>query len=487
MDKQRWEGPLEKIGDNIWRIPKTYKEGMRVPGMIFASDDLVESIITDRAPEQVANMAFLPGVVGHAMAMPDIHWGYGFPIGGVAATDMDGGGVISPGGVGYDINCGVRLLRTNLLLSDVKPRNRDLVTALFSKIPTGVGSRGKIRLGTEEECEALRDGAAWAVARGFGRERDVEHTEAEGRLDGAKPKTVSNRAMKRGSRQLGTLGSGNHFIEVQVVDEVFDKDAATVFGIEEGAVTVMIHTGSRGFGHQVCDDTIRRFRGLAERFKIELPDKQLCCAPCDSKEGREYMAAMACAANFAWANRQVLTHMVRELFESFFGKTADELGMDLVYDVAHNIAKVENHQVGGKTLRLCVHRKGATRAFPPGHEELPDAYRDTGQPVIIPGDMGTESYLMRGNVKAMELTFGSACHGAGRIMGRKDAIRHAGKRSISDEMEKMGILVRSAERETLAEEASFAYKDISQVVAVVDTLGIAAKVARFKPLVVVKG
>lgn len=487
MTKPRWEGPLEKIGDNIWRIPKTYKEGMRVPGMIFASDDLIESIRKDRALEQVSNMAFLPGVVGQAMAMPDIHWGYGFPIGGVAATDMDSGGVISPGGVGYDINCGVRLIRTNLVLSDIEPRKKDLVTALFSKIPTGVGSRGNIRLDMEEELRMLRDGAAWAVTRGFGRERDIEYTEAEGRLDGAKPKTVSSKALRRGLRQVGTLGSGNHFVEVQVVDEVFDENAAAVFGIKKGAVAVMIHTGSRGFGHQVCDDTIRRFRGLAGRLKIDLPDIQLCCAPCDSKEGMEYMAAMACAANFAWANRQVLTHMVRELFESFFGKTEDELGMDLVYDVAHNIAKIENHQVDGKTLRLCVHRKGATRAFPPGHPELPSACRDTGQPVIIPGDMGTESYLMRGEAGAMELTFGSACHGAGRVMGRKEAVRHAGGRSISDEMEKMGILVRSAERETLAEEASFAYKDVSQVVAVVDALGIAAKVARFRPLVVVKG
>lgn len=487
MAKQRWEGPLEKAGNNIWRIPKTYKEGMRVPGLIFASDALMETIRHDQALEQVANTAFLPGVVGQAMAMPDIHWGYGFPIGGVAATDMDAGGVVSPGGVGYDINCGVRLLRTNLALSDVEPRKRDLVTALFSKIPTGVGSKGRIRLDEKEEGNVLRDGTAWAIRRNFGRERDVEHTEAGGRLPGARPETVSNRAMKRGSRQVGTLGSGNHFIEVQVVDEVFDKDAAAAFGIENGSVAVMIHTGSRGFGHQVCDDTIRRFRGLTGRLKIELPDMQLCCAPCDSKEGQEYMAAMACAANFAWANRQVLTHLVRELFESFFGKPAQELGMDLVYDVAHNIAKVENHQVEGKTLRLCVHRKGATRAFPPGHPELPDAYQDTGQPVIIPGDMGTESYLLRGNAKAMELTFGSTCHGAGRLMGRREAIRRAAGRSISREMEEMGILVRSAAREILAEEASFAYKDISQVVDVVDAVGISTKVARFKPLVVVKG
>lgn len=487
MAKQPWEGPLERVDENIWRIPKSYKEGMRVPGVIFASDVLLETIRQDKAPEQVANTAFLPGVVGHAMAMPDIHWGYGFPIGGVVATDMDAGGVVSPGGVGYDINCGVRLLRTNLVLSDVKPRKRDLVTALFSKIPAGVGSKGRIRLDEEEERRVLRDGTAWAVQRGFGTEMDIEHTEAGGRLDGARPETVSNKAMKRGSHQVGTLGSGNHFIEVQVVDEVFDKEAAAVFGIEEGAVAVMIHTGSRGFGHQVCDDTIRRFRGLTGRLKIELPDMQLCCAPCDSKEGREYMAAMACAANFAWANRQVLTHIVRELFESFFGRSARDLGMDLVYDVAHNIAKVENHQVQRKTLRLCVHRKGATRAFPPGHEELPDVYHDTGQPVIIPGDMGTESYLLRGNARAMELTFGSTCHGAGRAMGRREAIRHAGRRSISREMEEMGILVRSAGRETLAEEASFAYKDISQVVDVVDAVGISTKVARLRPLVVVKG
>ncbi len=485
MSKPRWDGPLEKVGVNMWRIPKSYKSGMRVPGLIFANEALLETIRQDRAAEQVANTAFLPGVVKYAMAMPDIHWGYGFPIGGVVATDVNAGGVISPGGVGYDINCGVRLVRTHLKLSDVEPKKKDLVNALFAKVPAGVGSKGSISLSEDEERAVLRDGAKWAVGRGFGTGKDVEHTESEGRLSGANPGNISPRAMKRGKRQIGTLGSGNHFIEVQVVDEIFDREAASVIGIEEGDITVMIHTGSRGLGHQVCDDTIRQFKGLPGRLAAKLPDSQLCCAPIDSFEGKNYMGAMACAANFAWVNRQVLTHMVREVFESLFGGRARD--MELVYDVAHNIAKIEKHVVDGEMKTLCVHRKGATRAFPPGHPELPDVYRDIGQPVIIPGDMGTESYILRGNPKAMEISFGSTCHGAGRVMSRHEAIKRARGRSIPREMEDAGILVRSADRETLAEEASFAYKDISQVVDVVDTTGISTRVAKVKPLVVVKG
>ena len=487
MEERTWDGPLEKIEENMWQIPTSYKPGMRVPGVIFASEALVSSIRKDRAPEQVANTAFLPGIVKRAMAMPDIHWGYGFPIGGVAATDIDAGGVVSPGGVGYDINCGVRLLRTDLRLSDVEPNKKELVDALFGNIPSGVGSRGRLSLSDKEERQVLRNGARWAVGRGFGTESDVEHTEAGGRLPDAKPENVSDKAMKRGRRQVGTLGSGNHFIEVQKVAQVFDVQAAETVGLEEGGVAVMIHTGSRGFGHQVCDDTVRKFRGLVGKFNISIPDMQLCCAPVDSPEGQHYLGAMACAANYAWANRQVLTDIVRKVFEKIFGKSFEQLGMDLVYDVAHNIAKIEKHSVDGKTMRLCVHRKGATRAFPPGHPELPDTYKAMGQPVIIPGDMGTESYLLKGNEKAMELTFGSTCHGAGRAMSRHAAIRKAGRRSVRREMEDAGILVRSTGRETLAEEASFAYKDINQVVDVVHQVGISTKVARFEPLVVVKG
>ncbi len=487
MGDKGWDGPLEKQAENIWRIPKDYKSGMRVPGIILASEALMKGIRSDRAPEQVANTAFLPGVVKQAMAMPDIHWGYGFPIGGVVATDMDGGGVISPGGVGYDINCGVRLLRTKLKRADIEGRQEELVSVLFAAVPSGVGSKGSLSLRDTEERQAMRDGAKWAVGRGYGTERDLAHTEAEGRLPGAKPEFVSPRAMNRGSRQVGTLGSGNHFLEVQVVDEVFDEEAAKATGIEDGALTVMIHTGSRGFGHQVCDDTIRTFRGLIKKQGFELPDPQLCCAPIDSREGQEYLGAMACAANYAWANRQVITFLVRRTLAEFFGRKPEELGLELVYDVAHNIAKLEEHTVDGKAMRLCVHRKGATRAFPPGHHELPDDYRKIGQPVIIPGDMGTESYLLRGTEKAMGLTFGSTCHGAGRVMGRKAAIRYAQGRSIKKELAEQGIVVKYAGKDTLAEEASFAYKDVSQVVDVVHSLGISTRIARFKPLVVAKG
>jgi tRNA-splicing ligase RtcB len=405
----------------------------------------------------------------------------------VAATDVDGGGVISPGGVGYDINCGVRLLRTNLTRADIENRQKELVSALFGAVPSGVGSKGSLSLRDTEERQAMRDGAKWAVGQGYGTEWDLQHTEAEGRLPGAKPDFISPKAVKRGSRQVGTLGSGNHFLEVQVVDEVFDAEAAKATGIEQGALTVMIHTGSRGFGHQVCDDTIRHFRGLMKKQDFDLPDPQLCCAPIDSKPGQTYLGAMACAANYAWANRQMITFLVRRTLGEFFGKKIEELGLELVYDVAHNIAKLETHTVGGKTMNLCVHRKGATRAFPPGHPELPDDYRAIGQPVIIPGDMGTESYLLRGTEKAMQLTFGSTCHGAGRVMGRKAAIRYAKGRSIKKEMAEQGIFVKYAGKDTLAEEASFAYKDVSQVVDTVHAIGISTKIARFKPLVVAKG
>ncbi len=479
-----WTGPLKRRDEYLWEIPADYKPGMRVPGLIVAGERLLDTIRRDRAPEQVANVACLPGIVKYSLAMPDIHWGYGFPIGGVAATAVEEGGVVSPGGVGYDINCGVRLLRSKLHREEVEDRKKELAALLFSRVPCGVGSTGKLRLSKDDQRRVLIDGAAWAVKNGLGSEDDLRRTENEGRLDGADPSAVSQKALARGRDQVGTLGSGNHFLEVQYVEKVFDEEAAAAFGLEEGTVTVMIHSGSRGLGHQVCDDAIRRFRNLDA---FDLPDKQLCCAPVDSPEGRAYLAAMACAANYAWANRQVLMHLVIEAFEAFFRAGREHLGLQLVYDVAHNIAKIERHDVDGRTIRLCVHRKGATRAFPPGHRELPDEYRHIGQPVIIPGDMGSASYVLRGTPKAMEITFGSTCHGAGRLMSRHEAIRQAKGRSIQREMERMGIFVMARGKSTLAEEAGFAYKDVDDVVEAVDGLGISTRVARLRPMVVVKG
>ena len=392
--KQTWDGPIEKIDDYRWRIPKTYNPGMRVPGIIYADELLLNGIRTDRAAEQVANVAHLPGIVKYSLAMPDIHWGYGMPIGGVAATDIENGGVIGAGLVGYDINCGVRLMRTNLTEKDIKPKIRDLVYALFNNIPAGLGSKGEVRISSQEEKKLLVKGAKWAVERGYGKEEDLEYTEERGAIAGADPAAVSERAYERGRKQPGTLGSGNHFLEIQVVDEIYDKDAAAVFGLDWGMVTVMIHSGSRGFGYQVCDDYTRGMVRSLDKFGISLPDRQLACAPVNSKEGRAYLGAMRCAANYAWCNRQILMELTRRVLQKFFTLGPKDLGMDLIYDVAHNIAKIEKHVIDGKEKTLCVHRKGATRAFPPGHQELPGKYKSVGQPVIIPGDMGTNSYLL---------------------------------------------------------------------------------------------
>ncbi len=483
---QSWTGPLEKVDDFRWLIPKSYQRGMHVPGLIYADEAMLKLVRQDQAPQQVANVAHLPGLLRYSMAMPDIHWGYGFPIGGVAGVDAQEG-VISPGGVGYDINCGVRLVRTNLTRADIQDHVQQLVDRLFQNIPCGVGSKGKLKLSHKEERAVLRDGASWAIKQGYGWNEDVEHTEQNGCLLGAEPDTLSPRALERGRPQLGTLGSGNHFLEIQEVDAVYDEEAARVFGLEKGQITVMIHTGSRGLGYQVCDDNLDRMVRAMTRYKISVPDKQLACAPVTSPEGRQYFAGMAAAANYAWTNRQVILHWVRETFEQILRQPAERLGMHMVYDVAHNIAKFEDHIVEGKQRKVVVHRKGATRAFAPGHPDIPEKYRPVGQPVLIPGDMGTASYVLVGTQMAMEESFGSTCHGAGRVMSRHAAIRKLKGRSIQKEMESHGILVRSRGRNTLYEEASEAYKDIDRVVDIVHGAGLSKKVVRMRPLGVVKG
>jgi tRNA-splicing ligase RtcB len=475
----------ERIDDYHWRIPRS--GAMRVEGIVFANDRLMRELLEDPTLQQVANVACLPGILGASLAMPDAHWGYGFPIGGVAAFDAEDG-VISPGGVGYDINCGVRLLRSKLRRDEIAGRMKELVDRLFAVIPTGVGAhRRDERLGRSDEHKLLREGARFAVERGFGYPEDLEVLEAGGRIDGADPAAVSERALERGRAQLGTVGSGNHFVEVGRVAEVYDAGAARVFGLEPDGVTVLIHSGSRGFGHQVCTDAVQEMVRVAARHGIELPDRQLCCAPLGAPEARRYLAAMACAANFAFANRQRMAHGVREAFEGVLGIGPADHGLATVYDVCHNIAKFETHDVGGRPRRVCVHRKGATRAFPPGHPELPARYRETGQPVLIPGDMGRYSYVLAGEPGAMEHSFGSTCHGAGRVMSRKAAMRAAKGRSLIREMEDRGVAVRSAGMRTVAEEMPEAYKDVADVVDVVHGAGLSRKVARLEPLGVIKG
>ena len=485
--KQGYQGPIERIDEYRWRIPKGAKPGMRVDGILFADDRLLELIRKDRAPDQVANVACLPGIVGASYAMPDIHWGYGFCIGGLAATDVAEGGVVSPGGVGYDINCGVRLLRTTLGRDEVRGGLARLIDTIYNHVPCGVGVGGRIKFSPAEERQLLARGSAYVVERGFGRPEDVTHTEADGCLAGADPGAVSDRAYKRGSAQCGTLGAGNHFVEVQVIDEVYDPAAAARFGLEVGAVTVMIHSGSRGLGHQVCDDSLRMMEGATKKYGLHLPDRQLAAAPVESPEGQKYLGAMRAAANFAWANRQILTHHVRAALAKHFGRSPEALGLDLVYDVAHNIAKIEQHEVDGRPLTLCVHRKGATRAFGPGHPELPEEVRDLGQPVIIPGDMGTASYLLLGTETAMQQTFGTTCHGAGRVMSRKAAVKSSHGRSIEKELAARGIIARSRSRTGLAEEQPDAYKDVNVVVDVVSRAGLSRKVCRMRPMGVIKG
>lgn len=485
--KHEWTGPLERIDQNRWRIPADYRDDMKVDGIVYADDKLMEALRHDQALEQVANVATLPGIVGASLAMPDIHWGYGFCIGGVAATDVDAGGVVSPGGVGYDINCGVRLLRTSLTAEQVRPRLKELVDQLFRDVPCGVGVGGKFKFSPAELRELCVRGAPMLAELDLARSEDIETTEAGGCLAGADPDAVSDVCYKRGRDQCGTLGSGNHFLEVQQVDQIFDEAVAEQLGLRRGGVTVMIHSGSRGFGYQVCDDSLRRLRNAPAKYGYTLPDRQLVCAPVNSPEGRMYLGAMGAAANYAWCNRQLLATLARGTFERFFSASADALDMGQIYDVCHNIAKIETHVLDGRSRRLCVHRKGATRAFGPGHEELPPAYRQMGQPVIIPGDMGTASYLMLGEAGAMAQTFGSTCHGAGRRMSRHAAIRAAKGRSIGKELRSHGIFVRARGRTGLAEEQPDAYKDIDAVVGVVAAAGLSRPVVRLRPMGVIKG
>jgi len=478
---------LRQLDPQRWEIPITFRPAMRVPGLVYADRELLEKIGEDRSLEQVVNVASLPGIVGYSLAMPDIHQGYGFPIGGVAATDPAEGGVISPGGVGFDINCGVRLLRTGLEAGRVRPRIHQLLSVLFRTIPVGVGSHSDLKLSPGEEERVLEEGSGWAVARGMGTETDLENTEERGRMDGADPSRVSKRARERGLRQLGTLGSGNHFLEIQYVDEIYDAALAQSFGVERDMVTVMIHCGSRGLGHQVCSDYVKKMGAAARKYGYTLPDRQLACAPADSPEGRAYFGAMASAANYAWANRQIIMDRVRKVFEKTLSAGREELKMGLVYDVAHNIAKFEEHRVGETEKTLCVHRKGATRAFGPGRPELPGRYRQAGQPVLIPGDMGSCSFLLAGTDQAMAETWGSTCHGAGRLMSRTAARKSIGGRQLAAELRSRGIEVMAGSMSSLAEEAPAAYKDVSGVVEVVHQAGLSRKVARMRPLGVIKG
>jgi len=475
---------LEKIDNYRWLIPKTGR--MRVNGLVFSNAELIKDVQGDQSLTQVANVATLPGIVGHSLAMPDIHWGYGFPIGGVAAFDLDEG-IISPGGVGYDINCGCRLMTTRLKADEIRPLMKNLVSALFQNIPSGVGSTSTIRLSKSDEAKVVVQGAAWAVKKGFGTTEDLERTEDHGAMEGADPSVLSERAIKRGRDQLGTLGSGNHFLEVQVVDRIYNSEKANAYNLFEGQVTILIHSGSRGLGHQVCDDFLKQMSTHLSKESFELPDRQLACARLKSDQGRRYLAAMACAANYAWANRQILMYWTQETLLKALSISPRELGMRLLYDVCHNIAKKELHTVEGNEMVLCVHRKGATRALPPKHPLLPEVYRNVGQPVLIPGDMGTLSYVLAGEEGAMLHSFGSSCHGAGRVLSRTQAIKKAKGRAIHRELEDKGIFVQSRGKRTLKEEISEAYKDVSQVVDVVHGAGLASRVARLRPLGVIKG
>jgi tRNA-splicing ligase RtcB len=447
----------------------------------------MELIRDDPAPEQVANVAFLPGIQYASLAMPDIHWGYGFCIGGVCATDPAEGGVISPGGVGYDINCGVRLVRSNLFLDDVSPHIEELVEELFLNVPTGVGRGGKYHFTPDQLRTLMEFGPRILEDRGLAVSRDIEFTEARGHLENPRPENVSERACARGFDQCGSLGAGNHFMEVQIVDQVFDAEAAGVMGLQPNRVCVMIHSGSRGLGYQVCDDALRKLRRAPEKYGIELPDRQLVCAPVESPEGEEYLGAMRAAANFAWCNRQLLMWQAREVFETVFGRTWQQLDMHLVYDVAHNIAKPEEHTIEGRKKLVWVHRKGATRAFPPHHPDIPAEYAAIGQPVLIPGDMGRASWVLVGQPGSMDQTFGSACHGAGRVMSRHQAVRESHGRHIERELRDQGIIAQARSWKGLAEEQPGAYKDVDVVVEVVHQAGLAKKVARLRPIGVIKG
>jgi len=483
----QWKNELEKIDDYRWRIPKSYKAGMCVPGIIYADEEMLKHIQQEQTLEQVANVAFLPGIVSASLAMPDIHWGYGFPIGGVAAMRLEDG-VVSPGGVGFDINCGVRLLRSNLTEEEIRSKIKELVDALYHNVPSGLGSKGRIRLRAGEIDEVMVKGSRWAVEHGYGTQEDLLTTEENGEIAGADPHKVSNKARERGIPQLGTLGSGNHFLEVAIIDNIYDPDTASAMGINQtGQVMILVHCGSRGFGHQIADDYVKQMVSAGKNYGIELPDRQLACSPIKSPEGQAYLGAMRCAANYAWANRQCISHWVRETFCEVLGKSEADTGLELVYDVAHNIAKIEEHKANGKRQKLCVHRKGATRAFPAGHPDIPTRYAHIGQPVLIPGDMGRVSYVLVGTERAMKETFGSTCHGAGRIQSRAAAKKLLNGRDVLQSLEDRGITVRTGSLAGLAEEASEAYKDVTSVVGVTQNAGISKIVARTRPIGVIKG
>ena len=479
---------LNKIAENIYEIPENTQDCMNVPVRVYASQKLVEKMRQDKTFQQGTNAACLPGIYSHSIILPDGHQGYGFPIGGVAATDYEQG-VISPGGVGYDINCGVRVLRTNLDEKDVRPKLGDLINKLFSDVPTGIGRSGKISLkGKSGVDEVLEDGAHWAVENGYGWDEDLLHQEAGGRLEIADASKVSGHAKERGMRQVGTLGSGNHFLEIQLVDQIYDEQAAKTMGItREGQVTVMIHSGSRGLGHQTCSDYIKVMTNAMRKYNINLPDRELCSAPITSPEGQDYLAAMSAAANFAFANRQTMMHWARGAFSKILGSSPDDLDMHLIYDVAHNMGKVEEHDIEGKRRKVVVHRKGATRAFPPGHSEVPAKYRDIGQPVLIPGTMGTASYILIGDKRGMELSFGSTAHGAGRFMSRSRAKKQFFGKDVQKRLAGEGIIVKATKGIVIAEEAPGAYKDVDEVVRVSDEVGIATKAVRLRPIGVIKG
>jgi tRNA-splicing ligase RtcB (3'-phosphate/5'-hydroxy nucleic acid ligase) len=487
MAQASWGDILEQIDAQRWRIPRSYKPEMQTDGIIYASEQMIDAIRKDNSPAQVANVACLPGIVGSSLAMPDIHYGYGFCIGGVAAMDTETG-VVSPGGVGYDINCGVRLLRSDLTINEVKPKIRQLIHQLFRDVPSGVGSKGRIRAEERDLKRVMEKGAAWAVAEGYGWPEDLLHTESKGCIADADPEQVSPRAKERGQPQLGTLGAGNHFLEVQYVEQIFDEKVARIFGLTEpGQITVMIHTGSRGFGYQICDDFLVVMQKAVQKYGLQLPDRQLACAPFASDEAQRYLGAMRAAANYAWCNRQCIAHWTRLAFERVFASSARHIGLYQIYDVAHNIAKVEEHEVNGQWRTLCVHRKGATRAFPAGHSHIPKDYKSVGQPVIVPGDMGRYSYLLVGTERAMQETWGSTCHGAGRMLSRSAAIKNARGRDIAEELAAKGIHAEAASSESLAEEMPQAYKDVDLVVDTCVAAGISRKVARLKPLGVMKG
>ncbi len=478
---------LVRISEYVWEIPMSFRSDMRVPARIYASDELLGLIFGDRSLEQLVNTAAMPGVVKWVLVMPDAHQGYGPPIGGVVPTRYPDG-VISPGAVGYDINCGVRLMASDLLAKEVEDEIDGLITALYNNIPSGVGKGGGARkVSPREMDEVMVKGAAWAVKAGYGRPEDLERLEEGGAMEGADPSAVSQRAKQRGGPQLGTLGSGNHFIELQQVDVVYDEEVADAFRLFQGQLVVSIHSGSRGFGHQVCSDYVKSLQSAVRKYNIELPDRQLVCAPLDSPEGRQYYGAMKCAANYAWANRQSMAGLARQSFEQILAGKVKDFDLHTVYDVCHNVAKIEEHVVDGETMKLCVHRKGATRAFGPGHPEVRPVYRDIGQPVLVPGDMGTASYVLVGTTDAMEESFGTTAHGAGRTMSRTAAKKKIWGQDLRDELEQRGIRVRAGSMAGLAEEAPDAYKDIDAVIEVVHGAGLARKVARLRPLAVMKG